>query len=222
MKKEDVERTIKDGVENAAASIVSDEIANAIMSGDLQKDELSVSKDDDKHQDMQNEEKSSDKQESSDQGKSQDDIDEQKQQNLGKFKNPQELLRAYGELEKEFTRKSQKLKELESGVDKNEEMNEQKWKEAADKFFSANPERKTVCPRNRKQNHARAVFEKGRKLFQRGSDAGFDRQIPHARATDARRTILDRLRAFKRRCKEQSDRTIPSLFERRTAAKNLG
>lgn len=38
--------------------------------------------------------------------------------------------------------------------------------------FSANPERKTVCPRNRKQNHARAVFEKGRKLFQRGSDAG--------------------------------------------------
>lgn len=134
--KEDVERAIKDGVENAAASIVSDEIANAIMSGDLQKDELSVSKDDDKHQDMQNEEKSSDKQESSDQGKSQDDIDEQKQQNLGKFKNPQELLRAYGELEKEFTRKSQKLKELESGVDKNEEMNEQKWKEAADKFFS--------------------------------------------------------------------------------------
>lgn len=78
MKKEDVERAIKDGVENAAASIVSDEIANAIMSGDLQKDELSVSKDDDKHQDMQNEEKSSDKQDSSDQGKSQDDTDEQK------------------------------------------------------------------------------------------------------------------------------------------------
>lgn len=142
MKKEDVERAIKDGMENAAASIVSDEIANAIMSGDLQKDELSVSKDDDKHQDMQNEEKSSDKQESSDQGKSQDDIDEQKQQNLGKFKNPQELLRAYGELEKEFTRKSQKLKELESGVDKNEEMNEQKWKEATDKFFQQTPSAK--------------------------------------------------------------------------------
>ncbi|MDE6060320.1 MAG: hypothetical protein K2G31_02470, partial [Clostridia bacterium] len=35
--------------------------------------------------------------------------------NFGKFKNPQELLRAYGELEREFTRRSQRLKELEKG-----------------------------------------------------------------------------------------------------------
>ena len=59
------------------------------------------------------------------------------EQRIGKFKNPQELLRAYGELEKEFTRRSQKLKELESG--KKSPMSEEAWKGAVDKFFKEIP-----------------------------------------------------------------------------------
>ncbi len=55
----------------------------------------------------------------------------------GKFKNPQELLRAYGELEKEFTRRSQRLRELENG--KQAAMSEEGWKAAVDKFFNEIP-----------------------------------------------------------------------------------
>jgi len=60
--------------------------------------------------------------------------------NLGKFKNPQELLRAYGELEKEFTRRSQRLKELEKAT---QPVNTQEqWKSAVDKFFNEIPSAK--------------------------------------------------------------------------------
>lgn len=63
--------------------------------------------------------------------------------NLGKFKNPQELLRAYGELEKEFTRRSQRLKELERGVQPVK--SEEEWKSAVDKFFSEIPAAKAFA-----------------------------------------------------------------------------
>ncbi|MEG1529831.1 MAG: hypothetical protein RR405_05690, partial [Clostridia bacterium] len=43
---------------------------------------------------------------------------EQQTQNFGKFKNPNELLHAYCELEKEFTKRSQRLAMLENGVKK--------------------------------------------------------------------------------------------------------
>ncbi len=56
---------------------------------------------------------------------------------FGKFKNPSELLRAYGELEKEFTRRSQRLRELENNVKPYE--SEEEWREAADKFFTKTP-----------------------------------------------------------------------------------
>lgn len=55
----------------------------------------------------------------------------------GKFKNPTELLKAYGQLEKEFTRRSQRLKELEEGVAPFK--SEKEWKGAVDKFFEQTP-----------------------------------------------------------------------------------
>lgn len=73
---------------------------------------------------------------------------------FGKFKNPQELLRAYGELEKEFTRRSQKLKELENEIAQtrsadagemtDEEMQAQ-WKASVDKFFEQTPSAKVFA-----------------------------------------------------------------------------
>lgn len=68
------------------------------------------------------------------------DINEQK---IGKFKNPQELLKAYGELEKEFTRKSQKLRELENG--KQPLKTDEEWKSAVDKFFNEIPSAKAFA-----------------------------------------------------------------------------
>ncbi|MDE5600978.1 MAG: hypothetical protein K2J16_00585 [Clostridia bacterium] len=92
--------------------------------------------------------------------------------NLGKFKNPQELLRAYGELEREFTRRSQRLKELEKGKLSNGEpndkqsngessdgeqlsdtqsdgiqpmMSDEEWKSAVDKFFTEIPAAKAFA-----------------------------------------------------------------------------
>ena len=61
----------------------------------------------------------------------------------GKFKNPQELLKAYGELEKEFTRRSQRLKQLENSVKPFE--SEEEWHEAADKFFEKTPSAKALA-----------------------------------------------------------------------------
>jgi len=75
-------------------------------------------------------------------------INEQKKedingQKIGKFKNPQELLRAYGELEREFTRRSQRLKELESG--RRAAVSEEDWKTAVDKFFKEIPSAKAFA-----------------------------------------------------------------------------
>ena len=63
------------------------------------------------------------------------------EQKYGKFKNPEELLRAYTELEKEFTRRSQKLKELENVKD-TPFFSEDEWHEAVDKFFNETPSAK--------------------------------------------------------------------------------
>lgn len=139
MNEKDVEKAINDGVENAAAAAISEEIANAIMSGKLQNEEFISEKCIDKVHNAQTNEISDNERNASESGREKKEKEEQKEQNLGKFKNPQELLRAYGELEKEFTRKSQRLKELESGASENCELSEEKWKEAADKFFEKTP-----------------------------------------------------------------------------------
>lgn len=139
MNEKDVEKAIKDGVENAATAAISEEIANAIMSGELQNKEFISEKSIDKAHNAQINEISDDERNASESDREKKEKEEQKEQNLGKFKNPQELLRAYGELEKEFTRKSQRLKELESGASENCELSEEKWKEAAYKFFEKTP-----------------------------------------------------------------------------------
>ncbi len=69
--------------------------------------------------------------------------EEFKEQKIGKFKNPQELLRAYGELEKEFTRRSQRLKELENG--KQAPKTEEDWRQSVDKFFEEIPAAKAFA-----------------------------------------------------------------------------
>lgn len=63
----------------------------------------------------------------------------------GKFKNPQELLKAYGELEKEFTRRSQRLKELENGKQTKQVKSDEDWKSAVDKFFTEIPAAKAFA-----------------------------------------------------------------------------
>ena len=62
----------------------------------------------------------------------------------GKFKTPEELLHAYGELEKEFTRRSQKLKELES-ANENPFASDEAWKAAVDKFIYETPSAKVFA-----------------------------------------------------------------------------
>ena len=100
MNEKDVEKAIKDGVENAAAAVISEEIANAIMSSELQNEEFISEKSIDKVHNAQINEISDDERNASESGRGKKEKEEQKEQNLGKFKNPQELLRAYGELEK--------------------------------------------------------------------------------------------------------------------------
>ena len=63
----------------------------------------------------------------------------------GKFRNPEELLRAYNELEKEFTRRSQKLAEAERRLKESAAPyapREEEWKATVDKFFENPPSAK--------------------------------------------------------------------------------
>ena len=63
---------------------------------------------------------------------------EEKGSACGKFRNPEELLKAYGELEKEFPRRSQRLAEAERMLAEKEtpfEPTAEEWKGAVDKFF---------------------------------------------------------------------------------------
>ncbi|MBR4800396.1 MAG: hypothetical protein IK048_01805 [Clostridia bacterium] len=69
---------------------------------------------------------------------------QKEERKYGKFKTPEELLHAYGELEKEFTRRSQRLKELESASSEPFK-NDEDWKEAVDKFFSETPSAKVFA-----------------------------------------------------------------------------
>ncbi len=100
--------------------------ASGIVQDDenLQKDDFN-SNNDDKVDIVQNEHKENDKNES-----------ENKKQSFGKFKNPEQLLKAYEELEKEFTRRSQKLAQYESG---SVQVSEEEWKNQVDKFFDTTP-----------------------------------------------------------------------------------
>ncbi|MGN0795531.1 MAG: hypothetical protein ACI4MT_01080 [Christensenellales bacterium] len=62
---------------------------------------------------------------------------------FGKFKNADELFKAYNELEKEFTKKSQRLKEMERVEIPSEQVPDLKLE--ADKFFSENENAKVYA-----------------------------------------------------------------------------
>lgn len=68
---------------------------------------------------------------------------ETKRYELGKFKDPSELMKAYKELEKEFTKRSQRIKELENASKPYE--SEEEWRDAADKFFKKTPSAKALA-----------------------------------------------------------------------------
>lgn len=139
----DVVNAIKKSIESGRNEPVSEQIANAVFGTDLQNEDFIQAKEQDKVQNMQNQQEVA-RDCVCDECEKQSD-ENPKEYNLGKFKNPQELMRAYGELEKEFTRRCQRIKELENGAHKGE-MSEEQWKEAVDKFFEKTPSGKTLCP----------------------------------------------------------------------------
>ena len=84
-----------------------------------------------------------DKSERSESGEAQ--IKDKNKSEVGKFRNPEELMRAYNELEKEFTRRSQRLAEAERKLkEKDAPFNpdEEEWKATVDKFFERTPSAK--------------------------------------------------------------------------------
>lgn|GEM_PF-603310 len=114
----------------------------------LQNITLNMEETPDKPQDVQNDAQQA-KDESGENPAYENDNEEQNQQvkeerKYGKFKTPEELLHAYGELEKEFTRRSQRLKELENAKDEPFK-SEEDWKEAVDKFFEETPSAKAFA-----------------------------------------------------------------------------
>lgn len=113
------------------------EIADIIMGEKSQDIEFTDTKDEDKTDNSTNSDI-----ETEDTKEEIKDDDDDKNNALGKFKNPEELLRAYGELEREFTRRSQRLKELENGKKK---MSDEDFKVAVDKFFERTPSAKVFA-----------------------------------------------------------------------------
>ncbi len=135
MDKETIQKEIAKSIENSK-NIIDDEIANAMFNE--QNTDFIDDKDIDKVVVVQVDDKKS-----SLDGKD-ENIEKAENSTLGKFKNPEELLKAYSELEREFTRRSQRLKELE----KSEQLSAESkvdWKDKVDKFFERTPSAKAFA-----------------------------------------------------------------------------
>lgn len=155
MDNKQIENAIKKGIESKGAIKVGEEIANAILNDESQNDDFieqnatdkvivcAIDSDADKTDEASRiEEDASNKQD--------------KNQPFGKFKNPEELLKAYRELEKEFTKKSQKLAKLEAQNREDEgEFDENSFKVAVDKFFEDTPSAKPFA-----RDIARKILDK--------------------------------------------------------------
>ncbi len=141
MNDKQIENAIKKGIESKGAIEVGEEIAKAILVGS-QNDDFIEQKTQDEMPVAQIEIKTQTNQTA--QGDSAESADKQdKKQSFGKFKNPEELLKAYQELEKEFTKKSQKLSKLEALADgESQGFDDETFKVAADKFFENTPSAK--------------------------------------------------------------------------------
>ena len=141
MNDKQIENAIKKGIESKGAIEVGEEIANAIL-GSSQNDDFIEQNAQGEVPVAQIEIKTQTNQTA--QGDSAESADKQdKKQSFGKFKNPEELLKAYQELEKEFTKKSQKLSKLEALADgESQGFDDESFKVAADKFFENTPSAK--------------------------------------------------------------------------------
>lgn len=140
MNDKQIENAIKKGVESKGAIEVGEEIANAIL-GDSQNNDFIEHNTQDEVPVAQIEIKTQTNQTAQGVAESADKQD--KKQSFGKFKNPEELLKAYQELEKEFTKKSQKLSKLEALADgESQVFDDESFKVAADKFFENTPSAK--------------------------------------------------------------------------------
>ena len=141
MNDKQIENAIKKGIESKGAIEVGEEIANAIL-GDSQNNDFIEHNTQDEVPVAQIEIKTQTN--NTAQGDTAESADKQdKKQSFGKFKNPEELLKAYQELEKEFTKKSQKLSKLEALADGDSQVfDDESFKVAADKFFENTPSAK--------------------------------------------------------------------------------
>ncbi len=141
MNDKQIENAIKKGIESKGAIEVGEEIANAIL-GDSQNGDFIEQNAQGEVPVAQIEIKTQTNQTA--QGDSVESADKQdKKQSFGKFKNPEELLKAYQELEKEFTKKSQKLSKLKALADgESQGFDDESFKVAADKFFENTPSAK--------------------------------------------------------------------------------
>lgn len=136
--KEAIKRRLVDNVKDACeeASIVS------AIAGSEQNEDFIAANCDDKAEDINNNEQNDVPSINAEEVEGEDEKDNK--QSFGKFKNPQELLRAYGELEREFTKKSQRLKQLEREAQE-PFSTEEEWKEAVDNFFEKTPSAKAFA-----------------------------------------------------------------------------
>ena len=140
MNDKQIENAIKKGIESKGAIAVGEEIANAIL-GDSQNNGFIEQNTQDEVPVAQIEIKTQTNKTAQGVAESADKQD--KKQSFGKFKNPEELLKAYQELEKEFTKKSQKLSKLEALADgESQVFDDESFKVAADKFFENTPSAK--------------------------------------------------------------------------------
>lgn len=150
MKEDRVKEAILKGIETQGKVPVADEIVDEIFSDEAQNKYFIDSIFDDKSQIVTNNDNQTPDveaeeglQEDKQKETENDGENKEQQQNFGKFKNPTELYKAYCELEREFTKRSQKLKQLES--EQGGFASEEQWREAVDKFFNETPSAKSFA-----------------------------------------------------------------------------
>ncbi len=150
MKEDRVKEAILKGIETQGEVPVAEEIVDEIFSDKAQNQYFIDSIFDDKSQIVTNNdnktpdvEAEKDLQDDNQDSTENEGENKEQKQNFGKFKNPSELYKAYCELEREFTKRSQKLKQLES--EQGGFASEEQWREAVDKFFNETPSAKSFA-----------------------------------------------------------------------------
>ena len=108
MDNKQIENAIKKGIESKGAIKVDEVIANAILSDEVQNGDFMSQIPTDKVT-VEAIDENIDAIDKASENEKEDTEKQDNNKSFGKFKNPEELLKAYRELEKEFTKKSQKL-----------------------------------------------------------------------------------------------------------------